>query len=206
MELIQESLPDLGSNKSNLLDIPESKSNVFSKDYKEPSTSPILQNRRILKYINYNDEKYKEKDFNLEQSRETFFRRTNFLIRENSNSTNKRPPSASKKFSSKTSIYFLIQNLKPFRQRIKARSQDHFRRVENVLSQLLKNDEQSISQMQLFYHENFINRASIRVDLIHAYCLHLFAFCFLMVQAKLFHQAFSCLSLLRSLCFSDNTS
>lgn len=108
MELIQESLPDLGSNKSNLLDIPESKSNVFSKDYKEPSTSPILQNRRILKYINYNDEKYKEKDFNLEQSRETFFRRTNFLIRENSNSTNKRPPSASKKFSSKTSIYFLI--------------------------------------------------------------------------------------------------
>jgi hypothetical protein len=81
LELIQEALPDLGSNKSNLLDIPESKSNVFSKDYREPTASPILQNRRILKYINYNDEKYKEKDFNFEQSRETFFRRTNFLIR-----------------------------------------------------------------------------------------------------------------------------
>jgi hypothetical protein len=50
-------------NNSNYLDLPESKSTVFSKEYKEPSGSPFLQNRRILKYINYDDDKYKEKDY-----------------------------------------------------------------------------------------------------------------------------------------------
>lgn len=63
MELIKDSLPEVG-NKSGLLDLPESKSTIFNKDYKEPDSSPF-QNRRILKYINYEDQKYKEKDYNL---------------------------------------------------------------------------------------------------------------------------------------------
>lgn len=68
LQLVSEALPEL-NNKSSLLDIPESKSSIFSKDYKEPTVSPLLQQRRILKYINYNDEKYKDKDYNMEQSR-----------------------------------------------------------------------------------------------------------------------------------------
>jgi hypothetical protein len=39
--------------------VPESKSNVFSKTFTEASGSPLLRNRRILKVINPDDERYK---------------------------------------------------------------------------------------------------------------------------------------------------
>jgi hypothetical protein len=106
---LQETLPDL-NNKSNVLDIPESKSTVFGKDFKAPGNP--FKDRRILKKINYEDEIYKDKyeDLNnLENSRETFFRRTNFIIRDDkSKSSGKRTPSASNRLSSKNSNFSLI--------------------------------------------------------------------------------------------------
>lgn len=106
LQLLNEPLPDMKSNLSVSLDnLPESKSSVFSRTYKESSVSPLLQNRRILKMINPDDERYKEKEYGIESTaRETFFRRTNFRISENSRSTDKRPPSSSNRLNSRTKL------------------------------------------------------------------------------------------------------
>ena len=80
----------------------------MEKDYKEPSGNPFLQNRRILKYINPSDIKYKDKEYEVSAERDTFFRRTNFLMKEASNSQNKRPESGSFRVTSRTSNIMLM--------------------------------------------------------------------------------------------------
>ena len=77
--MVNEQLSEI-KNNSSLDFIPESKSKMF---YKEPiSDNTFLQNRRVLKYINYDNDKYKEKANNIDSpNRETIFRRTNFVIR-----------------------------------------------------------------------------------------------------------------------------
>ena len=83
--------------------LPESKSTFVGKLKIGGSVDPMLKNRRILQ-MDPNSDRYKEKSYNLSDGRETFFRRTNFMMRDRSESERKRPPSAFK-VSSKTSKY-----------------------------------------------------------------------------------------------------
>ncbi|CAM6006370.1 unnamed protein product [Sphagnum balticum] len=108
MEIVNESLPELKNNSNMLDNIPESKSSVFSKAYKESVGTPFLQNRKLFKLIDYNDDRYKEKDYNIESKHETIFRRTNFRIQDKSESKEKRPPSASNRINSRNSNILLI--------------------------------------------------------------------------------------------------
>ena len=53
--MMNETLPDLKNNSGVMENIAESKSTVFSKNYKEAIGSPLLQNRRVFKLFNPND-------------------------------------------------------------------------------------------------------------------------------------------------------
>ena len=105
---LEKNSSSLSGNKSGVLsELPESKSTFMGKLSAGHDVTPMLKNRRILHNIDHTADKYKEKNYNPNDARETFFRRTNFMMRDRSESERKRPPSAFR-VSSKTSTWFVM--------------------------------------------------------------------------------------------------
>ena len=91
--LTRQSVPDCpestkkrGNNSGTLQELSEPKSTYMDKSNTDGAVTPMLRNRLILENMNFKDQKYQEKTYQLAERRETFFRRTSYMMRDRSES------------------------------------------------------------------------------------------------------------------------